>query len=180
MSRKGVRPAPENAMRTSARGAAGVILIGLVVGGCGGAHIAVPTGAAPTTGAQGPGYMVHAHRVGSLGTVITDGYDETLYLFVPDAAGGRSTCVQSCAAKWPPLSLPAAVTQPFVGPGAQAALVGTTRRADGRIQVTYAGWPLYHYVGDTEAGQATGEGLNDSGGLWYAVDPSGHAVRAGG
>jgi len=139
--------------------------------------VAVPNGAAPTTGADGPGYMVHTGTVKGLGTVLVDGYDETLYLFVPDGGKGTSTCAGTCAAKWPPLSLPAGVTSPFVGPGARADLVGTTHRSDGRIQVTYNGWPLYHWVGDTTAGQDTGEGITDSGGVWYAVSAAGQAVR---
>jgi predicted lipoprotein with Yx(FWY)xxD motif len=163
--------------RRAVRGVVGACVMALIAAGCGGSHIGVPTGAAPTTGAEGPGYMVHAQKVGALGTVLTDGYDETLYLFVPDAGSGRSTCAGSCAAKWPPLTLPTGVTTPFVGPGVQSALVSTTHRTDGRIQVTYAGWPLYHWVGDTEPGEATGQGIRDSGGLWYVVDVAGHAVR---
>jgi predicted lipoprotein with Yx(FWY)xxD motif len=169
-------------MRPNTTGAASlgtaVAALALAASGCGGgASIAVPTGAAPTTGPEGPGYMVHTETVKGVGTVLVDGYDETLYLFVPDAGTGKSTCVQNCAAKWPPLSLPVGITHPFVGPGAQSALIGTTRRADGRIQVTYHGWPLYHWVGDTAAGEATGEAVRDSGGLWYAIDAAGRAVQ---
>ena len=177
MRRVGVRRITMAARRRVAGCGALVVALALVAAACGGSRIGVPTGAAPTTGPEGPGYMVHAQKVGDLGTVLTDGYDETLYLYVPDAAAGRSTCVLSCAAKWPPLTLPAGVATPFIGPGANASLVGTTRRADGRIQVTYAGWPLYHWVGDTEPGQATGEGIRDSGGQWYVVDVAGRAVR---
>jgi predicted lipoprotein with Yx(FWY)xxD motif len=158
-------------------GVVSAVALALMAAGCGGSHIGVPTGAAPTTGAGGPGYMVHAQKVGALGTVLTDGYDETLYLFVPDAGSGHSTCTGPCAAKWPPLTLPSGVTTPFVGAGVRGSLVGTTRRAGGDLQVTYAGWPLYHWVGDTEPGQATGEGIRDSGGLWYAVDVAGQAVH---
>jgi predicted lipoprotein with Yx(FWY)xxD motif len=154
-----------------------VTAVAVVATACGGARVAVPNGGAPTTGPQGPGYMVHTGTVKSLGTVLVDGYDETLYLFVPDGGRGRSTCVGTCAAKWPPLVLPAGVAHPFIGPGAVAALVGTTRRADGGLQVTYGGWPLYHWIGDTTAGEATGEGLVDSGGQWFAVDAQGQAVH---
>jgi predicted lipoprotein with Yx(FWY)xxD motif len=151
--------------------------VAVAAAGCGGARVAVPNSGAPTTGPQGPGYMVHTGTVGSLGTVLVDGYDETLYLFVPDAGRGRSTCAGTCAAKWPPLVLPAGVTRPFVGPGTVASIVGTTRRADGSLQVTYAGWPLYHWIGDTTAGEATGEGITDSGGQWFAIGVQGQAVR---
>jgi len=168
-----------SALRRTPRAATGAAVVALAIGGaaCGGGRVGVPSGAAPTTGAEGPGYMVHTFDVKGLGTVLADGYDETLYLFVPDGGRGASTCTGTCAAKWPPLSLPAGVTMPFVGPGARADLVGTTRRTDGRTQVTYNGWPLYHWIGDTTAGQDTGEGISDSGGVWYAIDAAGQPVR---
>ena len=161
--------------RALRRGVLAVVALGAVA--CGGGRVGVPTGAAPTTGPDGPGYMVHTLAVQGLGTVLVDGYDETLYLFVPDGGRGTSTCYHTCAAKWPPLSLPAGVTTPFVGPGAKANLVGTTHRSDGRTQVTYDGWPLYHWIGDTTAGESTGEGITDSGGVWYAVNAAGQPVR---
>lgn len=132
---------------------------------------------APTTGPGGPGYMVHTASVKGLGTVLVDGYGLTLYLFEPDHGRSRSKCSGYCASQWPPLTLPTGVTVPAIGKGANAAVVGTTRRGDGTVQVTYAGWPLYRWIGDTEAGQATGEGRDDSGGQWYAVDGFGQAVR---
>ncbi len=115
--------------------------------------------------------------VAGLGRVLVDGYGLTLYLFVPDGQSGKSTCSGYSASRWPPLTLPAGVTTPFVGPGADGALVKTTRRSDGALQVTYDGWPLYHWIGDTAAGQDNGQNIDDSGGYWYAVDPAGQAVH---
>jgi predicted lipoprotein with Yx(FWY)xxD motif len=54
-----------------------------------------------------------------------------------------------------------------------------TRRTDGTRQVTYAGHPLYRFVGDSAAGQTSGQGLDDFGGAWYVVAASGRAITSG-
>lgn len=127
-----------------------------------------------STTAQGtPSYEVKAGVVQGLGQVLVDGTGMTLYLYEPDLAG-RTTCKGFCAHEWPPLTLPAKVTQPKAGRGAREAMLGTTRRPDGALQLTYAGWPLYRWRGDYEPGQALGEG--DDMGLWYAISPAGTAV----
>ena len=120
--------------------------------------------------------MVHAATVRGLGAVLVDGYGLTLYVFVPAHRGGRSTCNGYCASQWPPVTLPTGVTTPVLGPGAEAGLLGTTRR-DHAVQVTYNGWPLYRWIGDTASGQSTGEGIRDSGGLWYVINEAGQPVR---
>jgi predicted lipoprotein with Yx(FWY)xxD motif len=120
--------------------------------------------------------MVTSHTVEGLGTVLVNGYGLTLYLFVPDHQSGRSTCSGYCATEWPPATLPAGVTTPVIGGAVDRALVGTTKRGD-TLQVTYNGWPLYRWIGDTSAGQATGEGITNSGGLWYAVNDTGQPVH---
>jgi predicted lipoprotein with Yx(FWY)xxD motif len=120
--------------------------------------------------------MVQSSTVKGLGTVLVDGYGLTLYLFVPDHRSGHSTCNGYCATQWPPLSLPSGVTTPVVGAGVDRMLVGTTGRGNS-LQVTYDGWPLYRWIGDTSAGQSTGEGIRNSGGLWYAVNDAGQPVH---
>ena len=59
----------------------------------------------------------------------------------------------------------------------RASLLGVIKRTDGKRQVTYAGHPLYTFVGDTRAGETTGEGLTDFGAAWYAVAPSGRLIE---
>ena len=145
-------------------------------GASGGSVVGVPTNGAPTTGPGGPGYMVQSSRVKGLGTVLVDGYGLTLYIFVPDDHGGRSKCAGYCATQWPPATLPSGVTTPVTGSGIDKALVGTTRRG-GSLQVTYNGWPLYRWIGDTSSGQSTGQGLRNSGGLWYVMDDAGQPVH---
>ena len=86
---------------------------------------------------------------------------------MPDAQG-VSNCLDSCAATWPPLSGPAAA-----GAGADEALLGTSDRADGSVQVTYNGWPLYHFASDAAPGDTNGQGVGD---VWYLVDAQGNAV----
>ena len=119
-------------------------------------------------------YQVRTGTVKGLGTVLVDGKGMTLYLFVPDKQLAKSTCYGACAQAWPPLLLPAGVTSPLAGPGAQSSLLGTTHRSDGTTQVTYNKWPLYLWVGDSQPGQATGQGINNLGGLWYVLSPDGH------
>ena len=128
-----------------------------------------------TTGPE-PYYEVRAADVKGLGSVLVDGQGFTLYLFVPDKQSGSSTCYNECAQGWPPLLLPAGVSTPVGGSGVESTLLGTTKRTDGTTQVTYDKWPLYTYVTDSEPGQATGQGVDNLGGLWYVVSPQGRAV----
>jgi predicted lipoprotein with Yx(FWY)xxD motif len=108
----------------------------------------------------------------SLGRILVDSRGHTLYLFGKDK-NGKSACAGQCAANWPPLISSA---KPRAGAGARASLLGTTKRADGRMQVTYNHHPVYTFVKDTKKGQTSGEGLNFFGGLWYAVSPAGAKV----
>ena len=101
----------------------------------------------------------------TLGRILVDSHGRTLYLFARDK-NGKSACSGSCAAYWPPLI---ASGKPHAIAGAKASLLGTTRRADGRLQVTYRHHPLYRYAGDAGKGQTNGQGLNESGGLWWVL-----------
>ena len=102
-------------------------------------------------------------------TVLTNARDFTLYWFAPDTPA-KSNCNGSCATFWPPVKGPATL-----GPGVTGKL-GTITRSDGTAQATYNGHPLYTYVGDTASGQAKGNGLNVSGGVWHEVTVSGSAA----
>ncbi len=108
-----------------------------------------------------------------VGQILVDGNGMTLYLFVADT-GTTSTCYTSCATIWPPLLTTGA---PQAGTGASASLLGTTTRTDGKIEVTYAGHPLYYFVQDKTAGDTTGQGVNSFGALWWVLSPSGAAIH---
>jgi len=107
-----------------------------------------------------------------LGRIIVDGRGRTLYLFARDKHG-KSACSGSCVTYWPPLI---ASGKLLAVSGARASLLGTTRRADGRRQVTYRNHPLYRYVGDATKGQITGQGLDLSGGEWWVLSPAGNKI----
>jgi predicted lipoprotein with Yx(FWY)xxD motif len=113
---------------------------------------------------------VKTHKIGNV-TVITNSKGFTLYSFAPDTST-KSNCNGSCAAIWPPLKGPATA-----GPGVTGKL-STIKRSDGSTQATYNGHPLYTYTGDTKPGQATGNGLNISGGVWHEVPASGKPAPA--
>jgi predicted lipoprotein with Yx(FWY)xxD motif len=120
--------------------------------------------------AHHPDYEIRASTIAGLGRVLVDGRGYTLYAYVPDHHS-RSRCYRSCASLWPPLLLPRGIRHPAVGPGVNAALVGTTIRQNGSIQLTYNKWPLYLYNADVKPGQAAGQGLYM--GLWYVLTPGG-------
>ena len=108
-----------------------------------------------------------------LGSVLVDGSGRTVYLFVADS-GTKSNCNSSaCVQYWPPVVTTGA---PQAGAGANASLLGTTTRQDGKTQITYAGHPLYYFVSDTKAGDVSGQGINGFGGPWYVVSPSGMQI----
>jgi predicted lipoprotein with Yx(FWY)xxD motif len=106
------------------------------------------------------------------GRILFDGRGFVLYGFSRDPRG-RSTCSGACATAWPPFVVKHAAR---AGAGTKASLVGTVRRADGSLQATYAGRPLYYYVGDRKPGQILCQGVKEYGGLWQVVRPNGVPV----
>ena len=107
------------------------------------------------------------------GRVLFDGRGFVLYAFTRDK-NGRSACYGACAKAWPVYYSKGAFR---AGTGVKRSLIGTTKRRDGRRQVTYAGRPLYYYVGDTKAGQIGCQDVVEFGGTWLIVRPSGKLVR---
>ena len=101
-----------------------------------------------------------------LGRILVDARGHTLYLFAKDK-NGKSACIGKCAAFWPPL-LTSGKT--LATAGAKTSLLGTTKRADGRLQVTYNHHPLYTSPRTCE-GQTNGEEDRAFGAKWYAVSP---------
>src|SRR5262249_39394850 len=90
-----------------------------------------------------------------LGRILVDSKGITLYDFPPDK-GTTSVCYGACAALWPPVTTQG---KPVAGPGVKASLLGTTKRNDGKLEVTYGGHPLYYFVSDRKPGQTTGQGI---------------------
>lgn len=105
--------------------------------------------------------------------MLFDGRGFVLYAFTRDPRG-RSACSGACAKAWPPYL---ARVKPKAGPGIDQSLLGTTKRADGSLQVTYAGRPLYYYVGDRSPGQILCQNVSEYGGLWLLVRATGQLVR---
>ena len=100
-----------------------------------------------------------------------------LYMFSADR-GSTSTCYGACSSPhggWPPLLTKGS---PRVA-GLNQSMLGTTRRRNGSLQVTYAGHPLYYWSGDT-AHTIMCQHVRLHGGFWYVVDPRGTANTAKG
>jgi predicted lipoprotein with Yx(FWY)xxD motif len=110
--------------------------------------------------------MLRTTTIGGV-SVLTDSSGRTLYWFAPDTPS-KSVCYGTCAAYWPPV-----IGNPAAGPGVTLSKVATIARTDGTIQVTYAGHPLYTYIGDTAPGQANGNDINLNGGFWHEVPAAG-------
>ncbi len=106
-----------------------------------------------------------------IGNVLATSSGRTLYLFMKDRHG-KSACYGQCATYWPPLMKKGALR---AGAGVKASLLGTTKRKNGKAQVTYKGHPLYLFKLDHAAGQIAGQRQNFFGGKWYAVSASGAA-----
>ena len=127
--------------------AASLVIAGCTSSGASSAPISVGT-------PNARGATVEAATSPSFGSILTGPSGMTVYTHAGDSATS-STCTGGCAAAWPPLTT---VGQPTVGAGVTGTL-GTLTRADGTIQVTYGGLPLYYWEGDTKAGDVTGNGV---------------------
>jgi predicted lipoprotein with Yx(FWY)xxD motif len=87
-----------------------------------------------------------------------------------------STCYGACAALWPPLTT---TGKPVAGHGVRASLLGTTKRKDGKLEVTYNHHPLYYFVSDQKPGQTTGQGVNQFGAPWWVISAAGKEIHHG-
>ncbi len=169
-----------------------LIVVALVIAACGGgdaattATSATPTTDSPATTAEPATTSAPATTAGEttttaaaaageelalattdLGDIITDSEGRTLYLFMPDEQGDP-TCYDTCAENWPALT-----AEVSAGVGLDAALMGTATRTDGGVQVTYNGWPLYYFAGDSAPGDINGQGVNE---IWWVVGADGEAI----
>ena len=155
-------------------GAAGLAALALALSACASSSSSSSSTPATTAPAAGASSAPASSASGSTlnmttinGTaVVTNSKGMTLYWFVPDTST-TSKCTGSCATYWPP------VTGPVTAGTGVTGTLSTITRPDGTTQATYDGHPLYTYVGDTAPGQAKGNGLNLSGGLWYEMTVSG-------
>lgn len=145
-----------------------VAVVAVLAAGCGGSSSA-------RSGVLGVRHVTKAAtvktgKVGKLGTVLVNSKGLTLYMFEPDRRK-KVTCKGTCAAVWPPLKVKKG-QKPTAGGAAKKKLLGT----DGRV-VTYNRWPLYTYISDHKPGQAKGQALDNLGGLWYVLSPSGKVIK---
>jgi predicted lipoprotein with Yx(FWY)xxD motif len=105
------------------------------------------------------------------GRVIADGKGEAFYLFDKENSK-KPRCYGACASVWPPVLTKG---KPKAANGASQSLLGTTKRANDKLQVTYAGHPLYYYVDDSP-GTILCHDVEEFGGLWLVVKPNGQAA----
>lgn len=150
---------------------AGLLVAALTLGPAAMAGYGYPSGQTGSTGGMtGATATVQVAENPRLGPILVGAHGLTLYHFLTDVTGS-SHCTGSCARLWPPFTVTAV---PGAGAGVTGHL-GTIKRADGALQVTYNGWPLYYYSGDRAAGDTNGQGLLH---LWYVATPSLPALAA--
>jgi len=144
----------------------GAIAVALLAAGCGGA---IPS----SNGGPAVLKLISSKDGGFL----VDGHGHTLYLFEKDEAG-ESYCNGACAAVWPPFETD---SMAHAAAGVDASELGTVKRGDGDMQVTYHGHPLYYYAADASTpGKTKGEDIDQFGAGWYLVDRSGEPVEPAG
>ena len=118
-------------------------------------------------GASAAGTKITA-RSSKFGRMLWGPGPRAIYIFQRDRPN-RSRCYGQCAELWPPVYTS---DRPVAGRGIRRSLLGTTRRSDGRRQVTYAGKPLYYYANE-RPGQVLCHRVNLNGGLWWVIGPNG-------
>jgi predicted lipoprotein with Yx(FWY)xxD motif len=154
------------------------------------ATVAACGSSSPGTAASSPGataagtspsaaVTISAKSVPGVGTVLVNGQGQTLYMLTSEK-GGKLTCTDAsgCTKVWPDTELPKGMTAAKAGSGINGSLLGTVKAASGSLYVTYNGWPLYTFSGDSGPGAVKGQGLTSFGGTWYVLGTSGNPVTA--
>jgi len=155
----------------TAVGAVGLIMLAAA---CGSSSASSTAASAPSTSApaaaassalpSAPAAAVLKTEQTTLGTVLTNAGGFTVYWFAKDSSTA-SACAGACAAAWPPvLGMPGAASGVKLG-----GTLGQIKRPDGTMQATFDGHPLYLFAGDRTPGQASGNGVDGFGALWYAI-----------
>lgn len=140
----------------------GLIVVTVVAGATAGSTMATE---------QAPRSVVTA-KSSRYGRILFDGRGFVLYGFTRDPKG-KSACSGACATAWPPYIVK---SRPRASGGISGARLGTIKRADGRLQGTFAGRALYYYVGDRQPGQILCQNVTEFGGVWRVVRPNGSLV----
>jgi predicted lipoprotein with Yx(FWY)xxD motif len=161
-------------MRRAFASAALLAALTIALAACGGGNDDQGSGTAvtvapTTTAAQETSGTTVAVANSKLGDILVDADGRTLYAFTKDK-GDQSACSGQCATNWPALSGTATA-----GTGIQAALLSTSKQANGSTQVTYGGKPLYYFAGDAKPGDTNGQGV---GKVWFVVRGDGELVKA--
>jgi predicted lipoprotein with Yx(FWY)xxD motif len=159
-------------------GAAGLAALALTVSACAssGSSSSAPVANTPAAGgnsssaAAAGANTVTAKAIGSQ-QVLVDSQGMTMYWFAIDTPS-KSNCSGQCTTYWP------VVKGPLTAGSGVTGTLGTITRSDGTTQATYDGHPLYTYIGDKSPGQASGNGKNLSGGLWWEMTVSGSTPAA--
>ena len=102
------------------------------------------------------------------GSMLFGSNDQAIYIFENDPKG-ETVCYDECAEAWPPVFTDG---KPQAAKGVKASLLGSVKRRDGRLQVTYAGQPLYFYAHEGP-GEVRCHNVDLNGGLWWVVGPDG-------
>jgi predicted lipoprotein with Yx(FWY)xxD motif len=126
----------------------------IAIAGCGGSSSSTESSASSETNSSEAGAStLTGTSISGLGNVLVDSEGFTVYMFGKDK-GTTSSCYGACAENWPPVMTKGS---PSTGGGAMSSEIGTTKRKDGTVQVTYAGHPLYTFTQDSSPGEANGE-----------------------
>ena len=105
------------------------------------------------------------------GMMLFDGTGQAIYLFDKEQTT-KPECYGACAEAWPPVLTRGT---PSAEDGAKQNLLDTTKRTDGKTQVTYGGHPLYYYAHEAK-NEVKCHNIREFGGLWLVVTPTGRAA----
>ena len=151
----------------------------LTLAACGSSGSGTSASSSSSSSAAGAAaaYTVSSAAVPGVGTVLVNGSGRTFYLLTSEK-GGTLTCTDDngCTKVWPDTELPSGVTAPVAGSGIDASKLSTIKGPSGSLYITYAGWPLYTFSGDSGPGQAHGQGIQSFGGTWETLTVAGTPV----
>jgi predicted lipoprotein with Yx(FWY)xxD motif len=151
---------------------AGVTFGSVALAGAHSTHVVTAKARTPAAHAAGGPTRIGAASKSKVGKVLVNASGQTLYAFTKDPSN-KSECNGSCASKW----IPVLGQKASASSGVNSRLLGITKRSNGFRQVTYAKHPLYRYVGDKTSKTTDGEGADQFGGFWYALNVKGAEVK---